>query len=143
MVEELLGSAPIVGKAGPVDPIESVTAAKIFGIYFSAHWCPPCRAFTPVLASVYEEANANGKVFEVIFASSDQSQAEFDGYYKTMPWLALPFGDERKKALSTKFAVSGIPRLVILKADGTVIDENARGAIQGNGPAAIEEYLSK
>ena len=143
MVEALLGTAPIIGKSGPVDPIASVQAAKIFGIYFSAHWCPPCRSFTPVLASVYEEANANGKVFEVIFATSDQSQAEFDGYYKTMPWLALPFGDARGNALSQQFGVTGIPRLVILKADGTVIDANARGAIQGNGPAAIEEYLTK
>lgn len=23
-------------------------------IYFSAHWCPPCRAFTPVLKDFYE-----------------------------------------------------------------------------------------
>jgi len=23
-------------------------------IYFSAHWCPPCRGFTPVLKDFYE-----------------------------------------------------------------------------------------
>jgi len=23
-------------------------------VYFSAHWCPPCRAFTPVLKDFYE-----------------------------------------------------------------------------------------
>ena len=27
---------------------------KIIGIYFSAHWCPPCRRFTPVLARIYQ-----------------------------------------------------------------------------------------
>ncbi len=32
---------------------ESVSTAtlaskKVIGIYFSAHWCPPCRGFTPV-----------------------------------------------------------------------------------------------
>merc|ERR1712130_667492 len=26
---------------------------KYVGIYFSAHWCPPCRGFTPVLAESY------------------------------------------------------------------------------------------
>ena len=24
-------------------------------IYFSAHWCPPCRGFTPELAKMYSE----------------------------------------------------------------------------------------
>ena len=27
---------------------------KIVLIYFSAHWCPPCRAFTPMLKDFYE-----------------------------------------------------------------------------------------
>ena len=26
---------------------------KLIGFYFSAHWCPPCRLFTPVLAEFY------------------------------------------------------------------------------------------
>ncbi len=29
----------------------------IIGIYFSAHWCPPCRGFTPILAKFYKFAN--------------------------------------------------------------------------------------
>ena len=26
---------------------------KVIGIYFSAHWCPPCRGFTPKLVEWY------------------------------------------------------------------------------------------
>jgi len=44
-------------------------------LYFSAHWCPPCRGFTPVLAQAYNDAT--DKNCEVIFLSSDGSESEF------------------------------------------------------------------
>ena len=28
---------------------EELNRKKIYGLYFSAHWCPPCRKFTPQL----------------------------------------------------------------------------------------------
>ena len=30
-------------------------AGKTIGIYFSAHWCPPCQAFTPKLVDFHNE----------------------------------------------------------------------------------------
>ena len=27
--------------------------ADVIGVYYSAHWCPPCRQFTPQLAEIY------------------------------------------------------------------------------------------
>ena len=35
-------------------------ADKTIGIYFSAHWCPPCRAFTPVLVEFHNEMSRQG-----------------------------------------------------------------------------------
>jgi thiol-disulfide isomerase/thioredoxin len=37
----------------------------VYGIYFSAHWCPPCRQFTPRLAQTYNALRAAGRDFEV------------------------------------------------------------------------------
>lgn len=34
---------------------------EAIGIYFSAHWCPPCRSFTPELVNTYEKLNSGGR----------------------------------------------------------------------------------
>ena len=39
--------------AGSVSTVEAL-AGKVVAIYFSAHWCGPCRNFTPQLASLYQ-----------------------------------------------------------------------------------------
>jgi len=69
---------------------------KTVGIYFSAHWCPPCRGFTPKLAEFYKKRH-NEKNFEIVFVSSDKNEDEFQTYRKEMPWLALPFADRDRK----------------------------------------------
>ena len=118
---------------------ETITAAslagKTIGLYFSAHWCGPCRAFTPQLAAVYNKLQAAGTDFEIIFVSSDQDEASFDQYRATMPWAALPFDRrDEKKALSDRFEVEGIPTLVILEnlETGKVINPAGRAAVSAD-----------
>ena len=106
------------------------------------HTCPPCRQFTPIFAELYNEINENGKVLEVIFASADRTDQKFNEYYKEMPWLALPRGDPVMNKLAQIFKVRTVPRLIIMKTDGTVIDDDAVQKIVQEGPGAIEEYLS-
>lgn len=106
-------------------------------IYFSAHWCPPCRAFTPKLIEVYNEIKAKENAFEIIFVSSDRDQSSFDEYYSDMPWLALPFGDERKSILSRKFKVRGIPCLVAIGPDGKTITTETRHLVAAHGADAF------
>lgn len=104
----------------------SVLKDKVVGIYFSAHWCGPCRSFTPDLIKAYKE-HSSKKNFEVVFASSDSDKKSFESYYKDMPWLALDFDDrDLKNTLSKKYGVQGIPTLVILDSDGTVITSQGR-----------------
>lgn len=100
-------------------------SGKVIAVYFSAHWCPPCRAFTPKLASVYQQAKAAGKKFEVVFCSADHSEEEFLGYFDTMPWLAIKYDDDEREAFMGKFSVQGIPKLCILAPSGQIIVDNA------------------
>lgn len=92
--------------------------------------CGPCRAFTPELIKTYNKVNEQGKKFEIIFCSSDRSEDDFNSYFGTMPWLALPYDDSRKKALSRHFDISGIPSLVLVEGDAkTIITKSGRGPV--------------
>jgi len=64
----------------------------VAGIYFSAHWCPPCRGFTPELAKFYKQMKEKvGDKLEIVFVSSDRVEAEWKQYFAEMPWLSVPF----------------------------------------------------
>ncbi|CAM2717525.1 unnamed protein product [Rotaria socialis] len=60
----------------------------------------------------------------------------FDEYYGEMPWLALDFSErDKKKELSNKFNVDGIPTLILLNGDsGDIICQDARDRIEDNDP---------
>jgi nucleoredoxin len=50
-----------------------VSQPKLVALYYSMHTCPPCREFTPLLSSLYEEINEDKKVIEIIYFSGDKS----------------------------------------------------------------------
>ena len=113
----------------------------LVGIYFSAHWCPPCRGFTP---SLVKFRDANEKDFEVVFVSSDKDAEAMKGYmseYK-MKWLGVPKGAPQERALSKKYGVRGIPTLVILKADGTMVTKDGRADVSKDPEGAVAKWKS-
>ncbi|KAL1470713.1 hypothetical protein MTO96_024070 [Rhipicephalus appendiculatus] len=90
--------------------------SKAVALYFSAHWCPPCRMFTPVLAEAYKEMK-------------EECAAPVEVY-----------GDAFQQELKTKYGVSSIPTLIVIKRDGTVITANGRSDIQAEGPRAFVKW---
>jgi len=117
------------GKKGEIATEVALSGKAAVAIYFSAHWCPPCRGFTPALAKAYTQS-LKAKGMEVVFVSSDRSDADFENYYNEMPWLAVPFAKrEIKEKLSKRFKVQGIPNLVILDADANVITTDGRSKV--------------
>lgn len=106
--------------------------AEVVGVYFSAHWCPPCHVFTLELSTAYEELReAHGAHVEVVFVSSDHEQTQFDAYFADMPFAALPFKERvRKQALSERFRVPGVPTLVFLDARGDVVTRDGEAVVR-------------
>ena len=108
--------------------------APFFGLYFSAHWCPPCRGFTPKLINFYNVVNKNNKQLEIIFVSSDKNESEFNEYYNSMPWLSIPFKDESIQNLKETFEIMGIPTFLVFNSDGKLIDGKARTTVENRYP---------
>ncbi|GAB4822764.1 hypothetical protein N2152v2_009810 [Parachlorella kessleri] len=118
------------GSGGVKQSPSSDLNGKVVGIYFSAHWCPPCRQFTPLLVQTYNKLRAEGKEFEVVFVSSDKSLPQFQEYFGQMPWRAVPFDDVgTRRRLSQQFSVMGIPTLAIVAPDGRILTANGRAAV--------------
>jgi len=119
------------GKDGSDVP-RSAIEGKTLGLYFSAHWCPPCRKFTPELAQTYTKMKDKGVTenFEIIFVSSDRDNTDFEKYHAEQPWLALPFAQrDLAQCLKKACEVDGIPTLTIIGPDGTIINANGRSAL--------------
>ena len=97
-----------------------------YAIYYSAHWCPPCRGFTPKLVDFYEKASRKHDNFEVIFVSSDRSEDAMADYMHEadMPWPALNYDQKKKSKALTKYAGGGIPCLVLVDKDGNVLSDS-------------------
>lgn len=112
---------------------------KIVGLYFSAHWCPPCRAFTPQLVAFRDAHSAE---FEVVFISSDKTAEAMKKYMEEarMQWPAVGFDDPAAETIQEHFNIQGIPSLIILGADGRVITKNGRRDVTGLKDGALAEW---
>lgn len=97
---------------------EALAGKKFILLYFSAHWCPPCRSFTPVLKEFYNQHNV-GREFEVIFVSRDNSAEEMQLYFKHAhgDWLSLSYRDAQSigEGLSQRYGLYAIPSLVVIE----------------------------
>jgi nucleoredoxin len=112
---------------------------KYLMLYFSAHWCPPCKRFTPILSEAYTKLKSAREAddFELIFISSDRDEEQFHSYYNEMSFCALPFKyRDEKKELCNRFEVNGIPKLIMLgpvtdmmSGDRPLINDDLRGII--------------
>jgi len=125
-------------KSGEI-PTEEVLKGKAgVLVYFSAHWCPPCKGFTPKLSEFYRKHSA-AKNFEIVFVSSDKDQGAFDEYFAEMPFVALPYAQRELKAkLSADFKVQGIPTVVVLGPDGGLITANGRAKVMADFDACAD-----
>jgi nucleoredoxin len=102
---------------------ESFAKKKLIAFYFSAHWCGPCRKFTPQLVEYYNRVVAQHPEFEIVFYSFDKTPDAMEGYMRDMqmPWPAIDYQKLTEKQVVTQKAGDAIPSLVLVDATGKVL----------------------
>jgi len=122
---------------------EELAPKQIYGLYFSAHWCGPCRKFTPQLVAYYNQVTHDHPEFEIIFVSADKSAEGMATYMREsgMPWPAIEYGKLANVPALQKYAGKGIPDLVIVDASGKVLADSFVGG-KYVGPGRVLDDLN-
>lgn len=118
-----------------VSLVEAFNKVDLVFFYASAHWCGPCRKYTPGLITFYNDAKAmyakapsRTTNIEIVFLSADHDVNGFRSYYATMPWLAVPFDAETRERLLSWMKVKGVPQLMCLDGrTGKIYETNGVG----------------
>ena len=133
----------VQGAGGAVQVKDLMFKYKLICIYFSSEWCSPCKEFTPILMELYSKArdiDTNG--LEVIFASWDKEEAAYDRYRSTMPWPAYRWQDPKIKEIGDKLKVTGIPSLLLLRGDGTILEKDVSYEVYCQSTAAYTRWMT-
>ena len=116
---------------------------KLVLVYFSASWCPPCRAFTPKLVDFYKKAIRQNEI-TVVLVGWDKTADAMKNYMKkyAMPWYAVPFEAPENAAVKRELTVNGIPALAVYEKDGRLLSGGARWDVMLLGTKAVDAWRS-
>merc|ERR1712078_513147 len=120
-MDSLKGAKLVKADGSSVEADSALEGKDLILFYFSAHWCPPCRQFTPMLKDFYDEVDN----VEIVFVSSDRSNDDMLSYMKEShgDWLATEHGSP----------------LVVVKPDGTLVTKDGRAHVCSKQPKQAVE----
>jgi len=109
-----------------------VDNASLVLVYFSAEWCPPCKAFTPKLKEFYNLVKSEGVV--ILFSSCDRTEKDMNDYFHGHhgTYHCIPFDSPLKETLQDNCQVQGIPSLCVVDKDGKRKYQGARSDVENS-----------
>ncbi|ETN10184.1 hypothetical protein PPTG_10883 [Phytophthora nicotianae INRA-310] len=139
LLEKLLGST-LVSRRGETSTEEALVHKTVVGLYFTASTCRPCRAFTPVLATVHRNMTLSAykslhmkDQLDVVLLSIDRSPVAFHDSLLQTPFLAVPFHRrDVVQDLWKRYDVKTIPTLIFVDANGDVVEREGRRIVENN-----------
>lgn len=112
---------------------EQLPADAVRVFYFAAHWCPPCRSFSPSLCAALAAVRKRRTKYantQLILVSSDRSEQSYNRTVQSVssvgalsvPWSAT----DARLTMPAALGVAGIPALVITDSTGKILTANGR-----------------
>ena len=114
---------------------DALAEVEVVLFFFSAHWCAPCREFSPTLKEAYADyKRRGGQKVEVVFVSKDANEDAMSNYMTDDhgEWYAVAYRSELAAKLDRDHHIDGLPSLVAVNKDGSVKNRNARKDVQEN-----------
>ncbi|XP_049644340.1 nucleoredoxin-like protein 1 [Suncus etruscus] len=116
-------------------------------LFFGSGACPRCQAFVPMLKDFFVHLTDEFYVLRaaqlaLVYVSQDPTEEQQDQFLRDMPekWLFLPFGDELRRELRSRFLVEQLPAVVVLKPSGDVLTRHGAQEIAHWGPACFSNW---
>ncbi|MGI9243867.1 MAG: thioredoxin-like domain-containing protein [Verrucomicrobiales bacterium] len=128
------GSGELVEYELPASP-----QTKYFLIYFSAHWCAPCRKMTPAMVGFYHELKETHPEVELIFVSADRDAGAMVRYanWAQMPWPALAWDERESIPAISELRPRAIPYIALFDAGGGLLGASDTGGFNVGVPKII------
>ncbi|MDR0892210.1 MAG: TlpA family protein disulfide reductase [Mediterranea sp.] len=100
---------------------------KVVYIDFWATWCGPCKKEIPSLKKLEEEYHGQNIVFLSVSMDKTKDHEKWKNFVGTeqLKGIQLFAGDKGGRELSANYKISGIPRFVLVGADGNIVAADA------------------
>ena len=115
---------------------------KVLYIDLWATWCGPCCMEIPYLEKMVEHYKGNGKIQFISISLDRNRNAWLKKIAADKPaWPQFNANKEEDEAICKQWGVSGIPRFLIINADGTICNADAFRPSDGQFIEKIDALL--
>ena len=102
---------------------ELTKSPEFYVLYYSASWCPPCRAAAPDTVKKFKASIADNPKVEFIHVSADSSEddAETWAAKECFPWLTVVPDDVKRSDLMEFKTKNVVPHYVMVDSSGKLV----------------------